>query len=122
MGKFPQLPDLHCEAESLVPREVDSGDRLGRHYLRDLLWCDAYYWLPYPISGCFEWVAHAGICDRHGVWSWCPSTTQLLCIYVSAGSFLLADAGAYPVSLDSWRKTIRRPVAPGHGQEQQIAA
>ena len=30
---------------------------------------------------------------------------------VSAGSFLLADVGRYPVSLDSWRKTTKRPVA-----------
>ncbi|HVV71900.1 MAG TPA: MauE/DoxX family redox-associated membrane protein, partial [Verrucomicrobiae bacterium] len=30
---------------------------------------------------------------------------------VSAGSFLLADVGKYPLSLDSWRETMRYPVA-----------
>ena len=41
---------------------------------------------------------------------------------VSAGSFLLADVGRYPLSLDSWRETRRHPVSPGPGQEHDIAA
>lgn len=41
---------------------------------------------------------------------------------VSAGSFLLADAGRYPLSLDNWRETTRHPAAGGPVQEHHIAA
>ena len=41
---------------------------------------------------------------------------------VSAGSFLLADAGRYPVSLDRWKETIRHPLTGEATREHDIAA
>ena len=40
---------------------------------------------------------------------------------VSAGSFLLAEVGRYPLSLDGWREAIRHPVAGAAGLDHHIS-